>query len=70
MGDSLRCANTAEDSDRHRCFKNSKPARACLGRREGPCQSGVSLRIIILLNISLKNIILMQVAYELYLTEL
>lgn len=32
--------NVAEISDRHRCLKNSDPARTCLRRREGPSQSG------------------------------
>lgn len=32
--------NAAECSDRHRCLKNSNPARAFLRRREGPRQSG------------------------------
>ena len=39
--------NATEGCDKHLCFKNRNPARACLRRREGPCQSGGALRIVI-----------------------
>lgn len=35
--------NAAEGRDRHRCFKNSNPARACLRRRESHATQWVSL---------------------------